>query len=263
MAGTGTDDPLVARLGRAGCVAATEEAAELRDAARGDDELLEQLVARRERGEPIAWITGWTQFVGQRIRVRPGVYVPRWQTEPLARRAVELLPGDGTAVDLCTGSGAIAAVLSRGRPSARVVASDCDPDACSCARENGVEVYLGDLAEPLPGDLRGRCDVVTAVPPYVPTDRLSYLPRDVLAYEPRLALDGGRGGTEVATRVVLAARALLRPGSALLLEVGGDQDRELTAALEQADFFEPERLIDEEGDLRGLVALRRSPARPA
>ena len=257
VSGSGTDDPLVARLARAGCIAAPEEAAELRDAAGGDAPLLERLVARRERGEPLAWITGWVDFAGQRVRVRSGVYVPRWQTEPLTRRAVGLLPDRGLAVDLCTGSGAIAAVLSRGRPLARVVATDRDPVACRCAQENGVEVYRGDLAEPLPAELRRRFDVVTAVPPYVPTERLAFLPRDVVAYEPRLALDGGRQGTEVAVRVVRAAAELLRIGGALLVEVGGDQDHHLAPAFDEAGFAAPQRLVDEEGDLRGLVAVRR------
>ena len=102
-------EDVAARLERAGFVAAEEEAAELL-AAGGD---LDALVARRLTGEPLAWITGTAPFCGLWIRVDPGVYVPRWQTEALARRAVERLPADGVAIDLCTGSGAIATVLCR------------------------------------------------------------------------------------------------------------------------------------------------------
>src|ERR1700724_4140318 len=107
---------LAAVLSRAGFIAAQEEADELLASAAGDVELLDSLVARRLTGEPLAWITGRISFCGLEIRVDPGVYVPRWQSEPLARRAVERLPATGVAIDLCTGSGAIARVLSAERP---------------------------------------------------------------------------------------------------------------------------------------------------
>lgn len=99
-------------LTEAGCIAAGEEADELIQAAAGDPDVLDNLVSRRTNGEPIAWLTGAVTFCGVRLFVSPGVYVPRWQTEPLARRAVTLLPPAGVAVDLCTRVGAIAAVLA-------------------------------------------------------------------------------------------------------------------------------------------------------
>jgi release factor glutamine methyltransferase len=94
---------LSAVLSRAGFIAADDEAKELLARAAGDHELLETLIARRLTGEPLAWVTGRTSFCGIEIRVDPGVYVPRWQSEPLARRAVERLPANGVAIDLCTG----------------------------------------------------------------------------------------------------------------------------------------------------------------
>ena len=103
-------------LTRAGCVAASEEADELIGAAAGDSLKLDDLVARRSRGEPIAYLTGEITFCDLRLAVEPGVYVPRWQTEPLARRAAAVLPVTGVAVDLCTGIGAIAAVLAAAVP---------------------------------------------------------------------------------------------------------------------------------------------------
>src|SRR6202521_5699004 len=97
---------LTALLSRAGFIAAEDEANELLARAAGDRELLDALVARGLTGEPLAWITGRVSFCGMEVRVDPGVYVPRWLSEPLARRAVQRLPGNGTAIDLCTGSGA-------------------------------------------------------------------------------------------------------------------------------------------------------------
>src|SRR5581483_8870480 len=129
-------------------------------------------------------------------------YVPRVQSEPLARRAASLLPSRGTAVDLCTGSGAIAMVLQHDAGKARVVGTEIDPVAVACARENGVEVFAGELDEPLPPELAGRVDVMTAVVPYVPSDALRVLPRDVRAFEPLVALDGGADGTHVLMEVV-------------------------------------------------------------
>jgi release factor glutamine methyltransferase len=235
-------------------VAPYEEADELTDAAGGDAERLERLVARRVTGEPLAWLTGSVIFAGHRVVVHDGVYVPRWQTESLVRRAVQLLPPDGLAADLCTGSGAVALSLGRARPGARVVATDIDRLACRCAAANGAEVYTGHLAEPLPGELRGHFDVVVAVVPYVPSEELVFLPRDVQEYEPLHALDGGPHGTAVLDQAVRAAAGLLRPGGSVLLEVGGDQDRALAGVVEESGFGPLVRHEDDEGDLRAIEA---------
>ena len=218
---------------RAGFVAAEEEAAELL-AAPGD---LEAMLARRLTGEPLAWITGTAPFCGLWIRVDPGVYVPRWQTEALAWRSVERLPADGVAIDLCTGSGAIAKVLMTHRPGARVLASDVDPAAVACARSNGVEAYEGDLFEPLPDVV---ADVVVGVVPYVPTPDLPLLQRDTFTFETPLAYDGGADGLDIVRRVIAEAPRHLR--GALLLEIGGDQAAALGG----------DPILDEEGDVRGI-----------
>jgi release factor glutamine methyltransferase len=240
-------------------VAAEEEAALLRAAAGGDADGLETLVRRRTAGEPLAWLVGGIEFCGLAVKVHPGVYVPRWQTEALAERAASLLPSHGVAVDLCTGAGAIAAVLQARRPAATVFATDIDPLAVACARANGVEALLGDLDGPLPPALRGGVDVITAVVPYVPADELVFLPRDVVAYEPRRALDGGQGGVEVQSTVVARSAPWLRPGGWLLLEIGGGQAATVIAAMEAAGLGECTTLRDEEGDDRAVVG-RRLPA---
>lgn len=248
------DDALVDLLAAAGCVAAEEEAAELRAAAGSDQERLAALSARRVAGEPLSWVTGTALFLGTAITVRPGVYVPRPQSEQLARRAIALLAGDGCAVDLCTGSGALAVVLARARPAARVVATDIDEAACACAAVNGVAVVRGDLAEPLLPALSNAVDVVTCIAPYVPTAALVYLPRDVREHEPSGALDGGHDGTDVLLRVVDAAARLLCRGGHLLLECGAGQPALLAPALVAAGFAPAEILVDEENDVRGLIA---------
>ncbi len=252
------DRTSVARvLAEAGCIAAAEEADELVHAAAGDVGALRRLVSRRTGGEPLAWLTGTVTFCGVELCVAPGVYVPRWQTEPLARRAASLLPSEGTAVDLCTGAGAVAAVLATAKPRARVVATELDGRAARCARGNGVQVFEGFLDDPLPRRLEQRIDVLTAVVPYVPTPSFRLLPRDVRTFEPRLALDGGADGLDLLDAVARRSRRWLRPGGSVLLEMGGDQVEPMKALLRDCGFDGVEVMADEEGDPRAICARLR------
>jgi release factor glutamine methyltransferase len=245
---------LVHALAEGGSVAPGAEADALLEASNAGVGPLEELLARRLAGEPLPWITGWVRFCDVCLRVEPGVFVPRPQTDGLARRAVALLPADGIAVDLCTGSGAVAAVLGSARPRATVIATDVDPAAVACAQRNGVEALLGDLDEPLSLALRGRVDVVTAVAPYVPSEELRLLPRDVLAHEPRRALDGGVRGTAVLERAAGAAPRWLRPGGSVLLELGGDQADGLTTTMADAGLSAIRVHSDDEGRDRAIEA---------
>jgi release factor glutamine methyltransferase len=197
-------------------------------------------------------------FGGHRIIVDRGIFVPRVQSAELARRAGDLLarkgPG-GAAIDLCTGSGAIAVHLAAAVPDAGIVGLDVDPRAAACARRNGVRAVCADVAR---SPLRSRdFDVVTAVAPYVPSDELAFLPSDVQRYEPRYALDGGGDGLDLVRQVVSSASALLRPGGWLLIELGGDQDRTIAECLGAAGFDRWVTWRDDDGDLRGMTAQLR------
>ncbi len=241
-------------LARAGSVAAREEAVELTRAAAGDQAVLDDLVSRRTKGEPIAWLTGSVTFCGIELSVAPGVYVPRSQTEPLAARAADLLPLGGVAVDLCTGAGAIAAMLRATVPTGQVVATELDATAAACARRNGVEVYEGSLDGPLPNAFEHRVDVMTAVVPYVPTGSIGLLPRDVRVFEPRRALDGGADGTDLLEEVARRSTRWLRSGGWLLLELGGDQAGPIGRLLRDLGFERPDVMTDEDGDPRAICA---------
>ena len=249
---------MVEALAAAGCVAPEAEADELRRAEHHGVGSLRGLLARRVEGEPLPWVTGRVTFCGIEIAVDRGVFVPRPQTEALARRAVELLPARGIAVDLCTGSGAIAVVLGTARPAARVVATDLDPLAVACARRNGVQALRGDLDDPLPDSLVGEVDVVTAVVPYVPTEELHVLPRDVQRFEPRLALDGGPSGTALLVRAARAAARWLRPAGAVVLEIGGDQAAAVSAVF--GDLGLADVHVHRDGDGRDRAIEARRPA---
>jgi release factor glutamine methyltransferase len=246
------------RLVAAGCVAAEEEVEELVAAAGGDPDLLAALVERRTTGEPLAWITGTAMFCGCSVAVTSGVFVPRWQSEPLAERAAQLLPPDGRAIDLGTGSGAIARVLVDRRPGASVIGTERDPVAARCARLNGVTVAEGDLFEAVPTSWQGTVDVIVAVLPYVPTEEIAYLPRDVPAFEPLSALDGGYDGLVVVRRAVSEVHAWLRDGGYVLIEIGGNQPDILLPMLATARFGAVRVMSDEEGDPRGVEAVAMS-----
>jgi release factor glutamine methyltransferase len=243
-------------LERAGCVAAGAEAAEL-VAAAADGKALRQMLARRETGEPLAWITGRTTFCGLDVAVQPGVYVPRWQTEPLARLAARLLPPGGVGVDLCTGAGAVGLFMQRARPASRVVATEIEPVAAACARRNGLVVFEGHLDEPLPIELASRVDVMTGVLPYVPSDAFHLLPRDVASFEPRRSLDGGDGGVALVSAAVRHSPRWVKAGGWLLLEVGGDQVGEVTSMMTTAGYGDIEVLEDEDGDPRGIAGRKK------
>jgi release factor glutamine methyltransferase len=235
-------------------VAADEEAHELVASAGGDTDSLHALADRRLTGEPLAWITGTAAFGDRRVVVHPGVYVPRWQSLELARRAAGRLPEDGIALDLCTGSGAIATTILSARRAARMLATDADERAVVCARANGVDARRGDLFAPVPPSFRAATDVVVAVVPYVPSTELRLLPRDTLDFEDADHYDGGPDGADVLRRVVTEAPAFLRPGGSLLLELGGDQDGQLRPLLDELGYRAVETWCDEDGDLRGVEA---------
>jgi release factor glutamine methyltransferase len=180
-------------------------------------------LCRRCAGEPLQHVTGEQGFRRLTLRVRPGVFVPRPETEVLVDVGLRSLDGTSSpvVVDVGTGSGAIALAVKDERPDARVLATDLSPEAVALARENAralgleVEVLKGDLLGPLPEGLRGRVDAVLANPPYVaPEDRPS-LPTDVLA-EPGLALFGT---IDLYRRLFPEALAWLRPGGIVAVEV--------------------------------------------
>lgn len=243
-----------AALAAAGCIAAEEEARELALAAAQGAVSLTDLVQRRTTGEPLAWITGQVRFCGCAVAVERGVFVPRWQSEPLAERAAALLPERGRALDLGSGSGALACALRARRPRAQVIGTESDPIAVRCARHNGVRTVQGDLFSGVPESWRGRVDVIVGVLPYVPTVELDFLPRDVLAFEPIGALDGGVEGLDLVRRAVLESTIWLAHGGHLLLEVGGDQADRLRPSLDQSGFRAIRIGTDADGDVRSVEA---------
>lgn len=199
---------------------AEDEARLLGEAAR-DDAHLGALVQRRVGGEPLEQVLGWAQFCGLRIAVEPGVFVPRRRTEFLVAQAIALRPR--VLVDLCCGTGAIAAAVAAAL-GIEVHAVDVDPAAVRCARRNlAGSVYEGDLFDALPPTLAGRVDVLVANAPYVPSDSIALMPREARLYEPPVALDGGPEGVDVQRRIIAGAVHWLAPHGHLLVETSPNQ----------------------------------------
>lgn len=221
---------VTSRLRAAGCVFAEDEA-ELLVAGGSSAQELEALVVRRVAGLPLEHLLGWAEFCGLRIRVDPGVFVPRRRTEFVVAEAIALLQAvvpvhHPVVADMCCGSGAIGVAVAHA-VNIDLHAVDIDPTAVVSARRNvlpvGGHVYQGDLYGPLPKELRGRIDVLLANAPYVPTAAIATMPPEARIYEPAVALDGGNDGLAVQRRVISEARHWLAPGGHLLIETSEQQ----------------------------------------
>ena len=241
-----TDDALVARLRAAGCVFAEEEAEALRSAASRtasgmvDQAELERLVRRRIAGDPLEVVVGYAEFAGLRIPVTSGVFVPRARTQLVSRIAAELAPPSSIVVDLCCGSGAIAAAIAHSRPDLTVWAADIDPVAANLAAQTlapfGARAVVSDMDTALPLGLRGNVAVVASCPPYVPSAQVYLMPTDARDHEPLATLDGGSTGTVMQAQVFGAALRLLAPDGTCIVETSEHLSEATLAAAAAAGF---------------------------
>lgn len=229
----------VRRLRSAGCVFAEDEADLLTEAA-SDPGDLSRLVDRRCDGIPLEHLLGWAEFVGLRIAVGPGVFVPRPRSMFLVERAAEHAPRSHPpiVVDLCCGAGGIGAALASQLPGAELHAADSDPVAVGYAHRNtapyGGRAYTGDLYSALPDGLRGRVDLLVVNAPYVPSSEIALLPPEARLHEPLPTLDGGPDGVDVQRRVAHGAPHWLAPGGHLLIETSERQAETTAAAVSAA-----------------------------
>lgn len=182
------------------------------------------LTRRRATREPLQHILGTVGFRRLELLVRPGVFVPRPETEVLAGEAIARTPSNGgIVVEPCTGTGAIACAVADEVSTSTVVASDASAAAVALARENvaragvTVRVLHGDLLDPVPRHFRGSVDVLVVNPPYVAEAEMADVEPEVHA-DPRAALVAGPTGHEVTDRLLAEAPGWLRAGGWLLME---------------------------------------------
>lgn len=218
------------------------------------------LIARRAKGEPVAYITGTRDFWSLDLKVTPAVLIPRPETETLIEAALAHLPADQPLriADLGTGSGAIALVLARERPRAHVIATDVSDAALAVARENERRHAIPNVVfhESLWfAALEGQSfDLIVSNPPYVAAED-SHLA--ALQFEPRTALVSGQDGLDALRHIISQAPAYLHPKGWLLVEHGAEQGQAVQALFSKAGFSEIETLPDLAG-LPRVTAGRRN-----
>ncbi len=270
-----------ARLGAAGVASPEHDAAELLAHVLGttrgrlplvdvvtdaDAAAYDALVARRAAREPLQHLTGLAHFRYVELRVGPGVFVPRPETELLAGWAVEeasRVAATGrrpVVVDLCTGSGAIARALVDEVPGAAVHAVELDEDAHAWAARNlagtGVDLRQGDMATAF-DDLAGTVDVVTCNPPYIPLEAWESVAPEARDHDPHLALFSGDDGLDALRLLSRRAALLLRPGGVVGAEHADEQGESAPAVFSATgDWREVRDHRDLAGRPRFLTARR-------
>ncbi len=231
---------------------------------RAKDELTQEqeaaasaLFERRRQGEPIAYLTGKREFYGLDFMVTPAVLIPRHETELLVELAIERLPQAGRALDLGTGSGAIAVVLAHVRTQASLFATDASEAALAVARRNAAQngVQIGFRHSDWYQSVDGVFDLIVSNPPYIAAGD-PHLSQGDLRFEPPLALtDEADGLTDIAA-IIGGAPAHLAPGGWLLMEHGHDQAAAVRALLAQAGWQQVQSWRDLAGTERVTGALR-------
>ncbi|MBR5681058.1 MAG: peptide chain release factor N(5)-glutamine methyltransferase [Clostridia bacterium] len=208
-----------------------------------DSPALLDAVERRAAREPLQYILGAWDFCGLTLRVDRRCLIPRSDTEVVAERAAELLPANGRFLDLCTGSGCIAAAvcaLSADRHTSGV-ALELDPDTADLARENLAALGFADRCPVVTADLRDDpfgeevFDVIVSNPPYVTAEEMAGLAPE-LAWEPRIALTDGGDGLTLIREILRRYRKHLAPGGVLLIEHGWQQANAVRTMAEEEGY---------------------------
>jgi release factor glutamine methyltransferase len=212
------------------------------DLDQGQEQKFLALVEKRSERFPLQHLTGVAYFRQLELYVGPGVFVPRFETETVSQIAIDalrLVPADNPiAVDLATGSGAIALSIATEVPNAKVFAIELSEEALVYTRKNfakyapAATLVQGDLVDAFP-ELDGQVDVLVSNPPYIPDDMIPIYP-EVHLHDPSMALYGGSDGLDLVRKVELAAKRLLRKGGALVIEhadMQGESIRQLILSL--------------------------------
>lgn len=232
------------------------------------------LIRRRVKREPVAYLTGVREFYGISFALDPAVLIPRPETEHLVEYVLQYVkdsPGllEEVALrilEVGTGCGNLCIALAERLPQARIVSVDISSSAISVADRNvrehpasreRIRLIRGDLLEGLSPE-RARFHLIVSNPPYVATESWNELPPEVRDFEPRIALDGGRRGTEILERIVKASPRHLLPGGVLVLEIGETQGEELLGTVEHTGQYRQARILEDyAGKPRVLVARKR------
>ncbi|HEX2859486.1 MAG TPA: peptide chain release factor N(5)-glutamine methyltransferase [Alphaproteobacteria bacterium] len=226
-----------------------------------NDYLLDEILERRLKREPLAYILGYADFYGHTWAVGPQVLIPRHDTETLVEAALKALKDGNLIVEVGVGSGAVLGSILLARPAVRGVGIDISPEARTMAIDNleavkvlhRCKLLLGDTLAPF----EGMADVIISNPPYIAEAEWAALEPDVRDFEPKLALAAGVDGLGVYRNLVPQAFAKLKPGGTLLVEIGANQSLPVGALFTQAGFTNVRTLPDLAG--RDRVVMGRKP----
>jgi len=228
-------------------------------------ERFESWVDKRSTGCPVAYMTGVREFWSIPIRVTPDVLIPRPETETVVEEAIKAareMKGPLKILDLCTGSGCIAAALASEISYAEITLTDISEEALAVARLNldsaGVRTKFcaGDLFQPIDGEKLGPFDLIASNPPYVATEDMATLPRDVRDFEPEKALAAGPGGLDFIGRILEDAWRHLRPGGWLVMEVGAGQSEATVGIATGLDRYDTIRTTKDLAGIDRVVSVR-------
>jgi release factor glutamine methyltransferase len=221
-------------------------------------------VARRRRGEPVAYIVGEKEFWSLVFQVNADVLIPRPETECLIEEVIGCCgreTDEPRIIDIGTGSGAIGVVLAGEVPAARVVATDISSGALEVARRNAVRHGVADRMEFLQGDLyaaaSGVFDIVVSNPPYILDDAYPLLPEGIRAFEPREALVAGPDGAAFHRRIIREGVSRLKAGGWIFLEVGEGHRGLVEALFREEGFYDTIRFRRDYGGVDRVAVARR------
>ena len=227
-------------------------------------ELYRSMIEKRRRRCPLQQILGSQEFMGLEFYVNQHVLIPRQDTETLVELVLEQQKNQEIRLlDLCTGSGCIAVSLAVKGGYRQVMAADISEEALKVARRNWerlrpenqeMKFFQGDLFDALEKDTEA-FDVITANPPYIPTEVIRGLEPEVRDHEPMLALDGTADGLHFDRRIAAEAGRWLRPGGRIYLEIGYDQGAAVSGLLAEAGFTEIQVVKDLPGKDRVVAAV--------
>jgi len=201
----------------------------------------ENMMEQRKNHIPLQYILGQWEFMGLPINCRPGVLIPRADTEVLAEEAINFLKSfdRGLALDLCTGSGCVAISLAHFCPQAHISAVDISPTALELAQQNAklnkVEKQISFIKSDLFNNVSGKFDCITVNPPYISSAEMATLSEEV-KQEPTLALHGGEDGLDFYRAIIPACNEYLRPTGVVFFEIGATQGRAVTDLLHDSGF---------------------------
>lgn len=233
---------------------------------------LDQMIDRRLKGTPLAYLTGRQSFMGLEMIASQAALIPRKETEILAATAINIIKkhmtGNINVIDTCTGAGNIALAIASYCNNTTVFGADLSDEAATLAGQNSrllgledrVSFYSGDLLQPFEGlGIKNKVSLLTCNPPYISSSKVADMPKEISDHEPKLAFDGGAFGINLIKRLVTEAADYLLVDGFLVFEVGLGQGDMIKKLVEKSNLYtEIKTIQDEAGQSRVISARKRS-----